>query len=180
MFESGQFYVTDPVTGIQSLNQDDPTTMAFYNSVLGLGGLALFGSLFYLAIVFTAEVLGHVPDWVRKMFASKKSASRAHMHSNMNRDTFDDGTFEMANVGGMYSNPLQDLEAATKDAEAAALRAQRAEAQIAADAKQKQQMVQQMKRLKQENARHKMGGKLKKGKAAPRTKKEMKPRQMGD
>ena len=55
MFESGKFFITDPETGIVSIDQS-PTAQAFYNTVLVFAGLTLFGSLSYYAVVFLAEV----------------------------------------------------------------------------------------------------------------------------
>lgn len=71
MFESGRFYYTDPLTGIETLSED-PTSQAFYNSVLVFAGLTLFGSLVYYGIVFMAEVLGKLPSLLKKCFADKK------------------------------------------------------------------------------------------------------------
>ena len=55
MFESGKFFITDPETGIVSIDQS-PTAQAFYNTVLVFAGFTLFGSLSYYAVVFLAEV----------------------------------------------------------------------------------------------------------------------------
>ena len=55
MFQSGRFYYTDPETGIETLTTD-VTTVAFYNVVLVLAGLVLFGGTTYYMIVLVAEM----------------------------------------------------------------------------------------------------------------------------
>ena len=72
MFESGQFYQINPQTGMKE-PRNDPTTEAFYTAVLVMGGTVLIGSLVYYAVVFMAEVIGHVPGFIRMLFASKKT-----------------------------------------------------------------------------------------------------------
>merc|ERR1712195_268364 len=74
MFESGKFFITDPETGIVSIDQS-PTAQAFYNTVLVFAGFTLFGSLSYYAVVFLAEVLGKLPKCFVKCFADKKRKS---------------------------------------------------------------------------------------------------------
>lgn len=71
MFESGRFYYTDPETGIQTLSTDTDSQI-FYNTVLVLAGFTLFGSLVYYGIVFTAEVLGKLPNVLVKCTGQKK------------------------------------------------------------------------------------------------------------
>jgi len=70
MFESKQFYITDLETGFEKLN---PSSAAFYNTVLICAGLVLFGSIFYYSVVFIAEVVGRMPKWLLFCFASKES-----------------------------------------------------------------------------------------------------------
>ena len=160
MFESGQFYVLDPDTGISKLSED-PTNKAFYNTVLSLGSVALIGSLIYYGIVFTAEVLGHVPSWVRKMFASKKSLSKKRTDSKAAGLGDDDGSdvIEMANIDNLsFRNPLNDLEAAKGREQQAMKRARDAEKKLEAEAKSKDDLLQQVKRLRKKNAEQQLGG----------------------
>merc|ERR1711871_1803187 len=104
MFESGQFYQINPVTGLKEL-RSDPTTEGFYTAVLVMGGTVLIGSLVYYGVVFMAEVIGHVPGFVRRCFASKKTRMQKKLEEGGEGDDEDEG-FEMANVN-MYANPLQ-------------------------------------------------------------------------
>ena len=59
MFESNQFYTTDPVSGIQVLSTD-PETRVYYTVILVMAAITLIGSMVYYFIVFLAEVVGHV------------------------------------------------------------------------------------------------------------------------
>jgi hypothetical protein len=158
MFESGQFYQTDVSTGISTLS-GDPTNRAFYNTVLVLGSIALIGSLLYYGIVFTAEVLGHVPSWVRKLFASKKSLAkkrsgdRAADHSG--RSSIQMASFEHLTF---FSNPVRDLEAAKGREQQAIKRARDAEKKLDAEVKSKDELLQQVKRLRKKNVEQTLGG----------------------
>jgi hypothetical protein len=171
MFESGQFYQINPLTGMKEL-RNDPTTEAFYTAVLVMGGTVLIGSLVYYAVVFMAEVIGHVPGFIRMLFASKKTRMQKKREGDAEDD--EDEGFEMADVN-MYANPLKDLEkqkAKTRDAERRAAALAKRNTQ---NEKQKMEMVAQMKRLKQDNARnqaainHSKAGRSR----TPRTRKEM-------
>jgi hypothetical protein len=171
MFESGQFYQINPQTGMKEL-RNDPTTEAFYTAVLVMGGTVLIGSLVYYAVVFMAEVIGHVPGFIRMLFASKKTRMQKKREGDAEDD--EDEGFEMADVN-MYANPLKDLEkqkAKTRDAERRAAALAKRNTQ---NEKQKMEMVAQMKRLKQDNARnqaainHSKAGRSR----TPRTRKEM-------
>lgn len=163
MFESGEFYTTNPRTGIEELTTD-PTSVAFYNTVLVFGSICLIGSLVYYTVVFLAEVIGHVPDWVRNIFASKKSRLQKQ-RSGDKAENVEEEDFIMAD-GIMYSNPARDLEAAKKNQQSAEARARQLEAQLEHSNQQQQMMVAQAKRLKAENQRHNL---KKQRSGAPRT-----------
>lgn len=171
MFESGQFYELDRQTGLSVLKTDS-STQGFYTTVLILGAIVLFGSLIYYGIVFVAEVIGHVPQWLRYTCANRKSR-RLMLSQNASED--EDEQFEM--VDALYKNPLRDLEAAKRQALAAERRAREAEAETAAGQKEKLAMVEQMKRLKMQNQRQQFqsprGPQDKRGGRGARKKREM-------
>jgi hypothetical protein len=171
MFESGQFYQINPRTGVKEL-RDDPTTEAFYTAVLVMGGTVLIGSLVYYAVVFMAEVVGHVPAFVRMFFASKKTRMQKKREGDAEED--EDEGFEMADVN-MYANPLKDLENQKAKARDAERRADALAKRNELNEKQKMEMVEQMKRLKQDNARNRAAiNHSKAGRSrTPRTRKEM-------
>ena len=179
MFESGEFYSVNPTTGIEELTTD-PTSVAFYNTVLVFGSICLIGSLVYYTVVFFAEVLGHVPDWVRNMCASKKSRMQKQRGADKSENV-EDEDFIMAD-GIMFSNPARDLEAAKKNQQSAEARARELEEQLELSNHQQQMMVQQAKRLKAENQRHN----LKKGRSGvsrtntPKRRKEMQQVRVGE
>jgi hypothetical protein len=150
MFESGQFYRLNPTTGLEELNPD-PTSTQFYTAVLVFGSIVLIGSLVYYAIVFMAEVVGHVPIFVRSLCASKKSRQMKRRENE--DDDEDDSQFEMVQ-NNMYANPLADLEAAKKAATREKQRNKQLEKVNADGDKQRMEMMEQMKRLKQENQRN--------------------------
>ena len=117
-----------------------------------------------------AGVIGHVPGFVRNFFAPKKSRLQKKLENK--GDEYE--SFEMSSVSA-FSNPLKDLEnqrAKARDAERSPVAlAMRNEV----NEKQKMEMVQQIKRLKQDNARnlaainHSKAGRSR----TPRTRKEM-------
>merc|ERR1712072_1054891 len=116
MFESGQFYVLDPATGALALSSD-PTNVTFYTVVLVMGAISLIGSLVYCSTVLMSEMLGCVPKWLRVPCAHKLSATnkRNMADRDQERNSFDDGVFEMAPIEStVFSNPLQELEEAKK------------------------------------------------------------------
>jgi hypothetical protein len=149
MFESGQFYRLNPTTGLEELNPD-PTSTQFYTAVLVFGAIVLIGSLVYYAVVFMAEVVGHVPYFVRSLCASKKT--RAMKKREDEDDEIDEEGFEMVQ-NNMYANPLADLEAAKAAAKREQLRNKQLEEANAQGSKQRSEMMEQMKRLKQNNQR---------------------------
>jgi len=151
MFESGQFYITDPETGLQILNEEDSEVKGFYSAVLAFGGIVLIGSLVYYGIVFMAEVVGHVPGFLRKLCASKKS--RQMKKNEDEEDDLDDEGFEMVQ-NNMYANPLADLEKAKAEAARGEARNKQLLEENKAKDKQTMEMMQQMKRLKQGNQRN--------------------------
>ena len=150
MFESGQFYIIDPITGLETLNED-PSSKSFYTAVLVFGGLVLFGSLTYYGVVFMAEVVGHVPGFIRSCCASKKSRQMKKQENE--DDDLDDEGFEMVQ-NNMYANPLADLEKAKGDAAKQQQRNRQLLEENKAKDKQTIEMMAQMKRLKQENQRN--------------------------
>lgn len=139
MFESGQFYETDPVTGQERLNSDSE---GFYTTLLVLAALVLIGSMVYYAIVLLAEGFGHVPSWVRKFCISRKSRRLGSHRFSM------DSEIEMHHnpgVGGEDPDLAIDLRKAELERAQAAKRAEeltKAQAELAAEAR----------RLKQEGA----------------------------
>merc|ERR1712072_1140151 len=173
MFESGQFYETDAITGISSLRTDD-TTAAFYQTVVIIGGLVLIGSLVYYFIVFLAEVVGHVPKWVRVLFASRKTRAEMHTektHMDLHRnESFGEHEFEMAEISVFTSAP----ESGEKDKLALRrekLARERAEQKHAKADSQNREMMSQLRKLKQEKNR---GNAQKSRKAGVRTTKARK------
>merc|ERR1712093_874478 len=118
-----------------------------------------------------AEVVGHVPLWVRSICASKKTRGQRN-RENQEDEEPDDAEFEMADRG-MYANPLQDLEEAKRAAAKANRRALELQQQNETANRQKLQMVAQMKRLKQENQRHALTTPSHRTRATPRVRKEM-------
>jgi len=176
MFESGQFYKYDEETG-DTILATDSSTQGFYTAILVMGATVLIGSLVYYLVVFMAEVIGHVPMWVRLLCASKKTRQQRKREMNDGSDD-EDGDFEMADRG-MYANPLQDLEEAKRQAATANQRALKLQEQNEAANRQKLQMVEQMKRLKQENQRHALSTPQHKHRATPRVRKEMEQLRVG-
>ena len=179
MFESGQFYETDPITGIQVLKTDS-TTNAFYNTVLAIGAIVLIGSLIYYTIVFMAEVVGHVPKWVRVLFASKKTATEQHREQKGNEDDLHreetDDDFEMAEVS-VYSSKLNNSEGHMLEMRRAEMAKKHAEMKQKESEKQSKELMEQMRKLKQKNNRVEISKKSTPRRAAMsktnRTRKEM-------
>jgi hypothetical protein len=154
MFESNQFYTTDPVSGIQVLSTD-PETRVYYTVILVMAAITLIGSMVYYFIVFLAEVVGHVPDWVRKLCAGKRShTQKAIAVGKVGNGGDSDDEIEMAELGNMlFGNPMKELEEAKRKAEDADLRAKHAEDLHAQSNQEQRTMMNQMKKLKQENQR---------------------------
>ena len=155
MFESGQFYETDAITGISLLRTDD-TTAAFYQTVVIIGGLVLIGSLVYYFIVFLAEVVGHVPKWVRVLFASRKTRAEMHTektHMDLHRnDSFGEHEFEMAEVS-VFTSALESGEKDKLALRREKLARERAEQKHAKADSQNREMMSQLRKLKQEKNR---------------------------
>ena len=171
MFESGQFYHLNPVTGLEELNPD-PTAQSFYTAVLIFGGIVLIGSLVYYGVVFMAEVVGHVPGFIRTLCADKKT--RAMKLKENEGDDLDDEGFEMVQ-NNMYANPMADLEKAKGEAARAQQRNRQMEEEAKRTGQQQTDMMNQMKRLKRENQRNMAAikGNKKKSSRTPRGRKEM-------
>ena len=115
MFESGQFYVVDPETGISSIDSK-ADVQVFYNTVLVFAGFTLFGSLVYYGVVFLAEVLGSLPKCFAKCFADKRrrKLSSFGMDASMK---FEDNPFAGGNIAEIKQSQeneaktLEDIEA---------------------------------------------------------------------
>jgi hypothetical protein len=155
MFESGQFYETNPDSGITVL-RDDPTTKAFYTTVLVIGAIVLIGSLIYYLIIFIAEVIGHVPNWVRVLFASKKTRSEKFREGTQNHPDADliekDDDFEMAEIS-VYENPIGGSKQHKEELREAKLAQQNAEMQKKIADQQSAEMLNQIRKLKLQNNR---------------------------
>ena len=173
MFESGQFYRINPVSGLEELNPD-PSAQSFYTAVLIFGAIVLIGSLVYYMVVFMAEVVGHVPGFVRSLFAVFADKKTRAMKLKENEgDDLDDEGFEMVQ-NNMYANPMADLEKAKDEAARRQHRIDQMEEERKGTKKQAVDMMEQMKRLKQENQRNLVSIKKAKNQGrTPRKRKEM-------
>ena len=187
MFESNQFYVLDPVSGISVLSTD-PETMIYYNVILAMAAITLIGSLLYYFTVLLAEVVGHVPNFIRILCASKKSGAQKHISAvgeeDNNRGESDD-MIEMSSLGNTnFQNPLKELEKAKLKIKDAAQRQDQLEKQNQLSQKDTVILMDQMKKLKQENMlaknnKRSTGGGRKKGRTNNSTKrKEMAPQKV--
>lgn len=173
MFQSGRFYYTDPETGIETLTTDE-TTVAFYNSVLVLAGLVLFGGTTYYIIVLIAEMLGRLPGWVLKCFASKTrnvfSSSR----------TISMGSFVL------YDNPAaQGVQVEENDARKAEQKALDNARQLAEHKREMEaaqlKMSEEVKRLKQRNkAKEIKGSSRRKAAQVKKARREFGAKQVGE
>jgi hypothetical protein len=133
--------------------------------------------MLYLFIVFLAEVVGHVPNWVRILCAGKKTHTQKHLKDlsgNVGGDDMDDD-IEMADIGmSSFGNPLRELENIKKEKEEAERRLSDAEQQNKVSQQQQANMMDQMKKLKQENSRNRVKSQRKgQRRPQPKTKKEM-------
>jgi len=102
MFESGQFYVVDPETGLETLS-NDPSDAGFYTTILVAGALVLFGSITYYLVVFMAEVMGTLPKFLAACFAKK------HRHKLGERENQDESLEMVQNPkfhGSGARNPI--------------------------------------------------------------------------
>ena len=89
----------------------DWNSTQFYTAVLIFGSIVLIGSLVYYMIVFMAEVVGHVPGFVRALCANKRSLAHKKLEDN-DGDNQRDSSFEMDQNPLVYGNDKRDLEAA--------------------------------------------------------------------
>ena len=118
-----------------------------------------------------AEVVGHVPGFVRSLCANKKTR-QMKQKENAGDDIEDEG-FEMVQ-NNMYANPLADLEAAKAQAAREKQRNKQLQQANMDGDKQRSEMMAQMKRLKQQNQRNLISIKgAKEGNRTPRKRKEM-------
>ena len=181
MFESSQFYVTDRTSGISKLSTD-PETMAYYNIILVMASIVLFGSLLYYLTVLVAEVIGHVPQFVRVLCAGKKSHAQKHLatvgaNGGVGDQNIDDD-IEMSEMGNRaFRNPMVELEEAKLEIKVNKLRQQQLEAENKESNDNQQRLLNQMKKLKQQNL--KASSKTKRStprRAARNMRREMAPR----
>jgi len=159
MFQSGRFYYTDPETGIETLTTD-PTTVAFYNVVLILAGLALFGGTTYYLVVLVAEMLGRLPSWMLRCFADKRRRGLSTSSKNMSF-----GSMIMHDNPAAGGNAFEEEEARKAEMKARQQARDLAAHKLEMEAAQ-QKMADEVRRLKQQ-------GKvddLKKGGTKPRRK----------
>jgi hypothetical protein len=155
MFESNQFYHTDAETGIVKLTTD-PETMVYYNFILVMACIILFGSLLYYFTVLLAEVVGHVPMFVRKACAGKKSYAQKHIAAVGDGDGHeDDDQIEMAEIGNAnFRNPMAELERAKQTIKDNDQRQKEMERLNKESENNQKTLLEQMKRLKQQNMIH--------------------------
>ena len=155
MLESGQFYETNVVTGIATVKLDD-TTQWFYNTVVVIGGIVLIGSMLYYFIVFLAEVVGHVPTWVRVCFASKKTRAEKHAESNHmehhRSQSKGEDDFEMSEIS-VFNNQLGNNEKQQLELRRQKMELEHAQKRHDKQEKQSKELMEQMRKLKQENYR---------------------------
>ena len=118
-----------------------------------------------------AEVVGHVPGFVRSLCANRKT--RQMKQKEDAGDDIEDEGFEMVQ-NNMYANPLADLEAAKAQAAREKQRNKQLQQANKDGDKQRSEMMAQMKRLKQQNQRNLISIKgAKDGHRTPRKRKEM-------
>lgn len=118
-----------------------------------------------------AEVVGHVPGFVRSVCANRKT--RQMKQKEDAGDDIEDEGFEMVQ-NNMYANPLADLEAAKAQAAREKQRNKQLQQANKDGDKQRSEMMAQMKRLKQQNQRNLISIKgAKDGHRTPRKRKEM-------
>ena len=141
--------------------------MTFYTVVLVMGAISLIGSLVYYATVLMSEMLGCVPQWLRVLCAHKLSATNKRNLTDHDdaRNSFDDGVFEMAPIEStVFANPLQDLEEAKKKHEEVELKNQRLLKMHEEDMQQRAEIIDAMRKVKQDAAKSKPKLKIKKSK----------------
>ena len=106
-------------------------------------------------------MIGHVPQWVRVLFASRKTRAEKHRESNdmggRGMDNIenneDESDFEMSEIS-VYSNQLGNNEEHKLELRRAKLAAAHAEQKHVESEKQSQKMMDQIRRLKQKNKRN--------------------------
>jgi len=152
MFESGQFYVVDPETGLETLSTEAADT-GFYTTILVAGALVLFGSITYYMVVFAAEVVGTLPAFLASCFAKK------HRHLQKQQSQQDEA-LEMVqnpkfqNAGAHNAVAVAQLEEARKVREEAKAYAQEtAQLEAAQNA-----LASEVQRLRAQNQRQKLEG----------------------
>ena len=110
----------------------------------------------YYFIVFLAEVVGHVPKWVRVLFASRKTRAEMHTektHMDLHRnDSFGEHEFEMAEIS-VFTSALESGEKDKLALRREKLARERAEQKHAKADSQNREMMSQLRKLKQEKNR---------------------------
>jgi hypothetical protein len=144
MFQSGRFYYTDPETGIETLTTD-VTTVAFYNVVLVLAGLVLFGGTTYYMIVLVAEMLGRLPKWVLRCMADRRRAGLSVTGSTLSL-----GSFIMHDNPAAGGNAIEEEQARKAETKARQQARELAAHKLEMEAAQ-QKMADEVKRLKQQD-----------------------------
>jgi hypothetical protein len=142
MFQSGRFYFTDPETGIETLTTDT-STVAFYNVVLVLAGLVLFGGTAYYMIVLFAEMLGRLPTWVLKCMADR-SRGRGLSEKKLSL-----GSFIMHDNPAAGGNAIEEEQARKAETKSRQQARELAAHKLDMEAAQKR-MADEVKRLKQQ------------------------------
>jgi len=143
MFQSGRFYYTDPETGIDTLSTD-PSTVAFYNVVLVLAGLVLFGGTTYYMIVLVAEMLGRLPKWVLRCMADKRRRGLSVSSKKLSL-----GSFIMHDNPAAGGNAIEEEQARKAENKALQQARELAAHKLEMEAAQ-QKMADEVKRLKQQ------------------------------
>ena len=143
MFQSGRFYFTDPETGIETLSTD-PSTAAFYNVVLILAGLVLFGGTTYYIVVLIAEILGRLPSWMLKCIADRKRRGLSVSSKKLSM-----GSFVMHDNPVNTGNNIEEEEARKAEMKARQQARELAAHKLEMETAQ-QKMADEVKRLKQQ------------------------------
>lgn len=116
--------------------EDDIFDFTFYQMVLVIGGIFLFGSIMYYFIVFLAEVLGYTPAWVMKCCSTK--AKRSDFEDPYSKEE----EIQLAQL----ENPLRTGQSTKLKKEASEL-----QKKLQASEDANRQLVDHMKKLKKAN-----------------------------
>lgn len=177
MFQSGRFYFTDPETGIETLTTDT-STVAFYNVVLILAGLVLFGGTAYYMIVLVAEMLGRLPNWVLKCMADKNRIG------GLSERNLSFGSMIMHDNPAAGGNAIEEEQARKAEMKSRQQARELAAHKLDMEAAQKR-MADEVKRLKQQgkvnDLKHQTNAQRKNAKGpAKKARREFGAKQVGD